>query len=614
MFGLGASVASAAVTCTPTIGALTALRAESRAELLNDITVSCVSNNANDRTLGSTASGEVPRMATLTITSSAPFSPNTIDAATSTSDVLVLAYSAGASTGNSTQTNYPTDAGTANSIAPRKVCVSGTPKVYACTAGTLTAVEAYDGTANTGNNANVFLAQVAGNVATVRFPLFILTNGAATNLKIANLRVVPPAAAQGDLSNVSISVGLALDALVTVSNGVPTVMPAVTLVNPTNATGVAGVSVVSMKGTLNANALTNTVAFCTAISVGTGSAGNNTASILIEETNNMVTGFRTNNNGTLITDGGLGTTNIVGKSSPGSRVAMKITAPAGVGVLMPVAVSTVTNGVTTTAKLLSNPTANGYSTTGVTSNATATTDAVAGYKVVIAPTTASTTVTVFYNIDGVNAGLDAINVLPLFYGSPGTIPNAAGSSVTVAVSPAPLETGATDTTMGRFNSAAIVSGTLVTTNGCSCTLLFPFVTNAGGYDTGFSISNTSATVANDTILNNASTSSGTFTLRFWPADGTAPVAQTSSVPVPAGGTATFIASSGNPAYGLNPGPSGFTGYVTVTSNFQYCHGFAYISAIGAGPTTPGMSTSYTGLVMSSARAGGAVAGAEALGN
>jgi hypothetical protein len=37
--------------------------------------------------------------------------------------------------------------------------------------------------------------------------------------------------------------------------------------------------------------------------------------------------------------------------------------------------------------------------------------------------------------------------------------------------------------------------------------------------------------------------------------------------------------------------------VITQAAFQYCHAFAYVSALGAGPLTPGTSEGYLGLLL-----------------
>jgi hypothetical protein len=156
-------------------------------------------------------------------------------------------------------------------------------------------------------------------------------------------------------------------------------------------------------------------------------------------------------------------------------------------------------------------------------------------------------------------------------------------------------------------------------NKCSCNLLFPFVTNfatsIGNFDTGIALANTSLTPGASAaalrfgFIPNTSQSGG---VQFWyyPADSTvAPVATqctnvvatgvcpsptTGNSAVQAGETLLFSIFGGSGRWGLKPTP-GFTGYMIAQASFQYCHAFAYISAQGAGPTSPGMSVGYVAL-------------------
>ena len=104
---------------------------------------------------------------------------------------------------------------------------------------------------------------------------------------------------------------------------------------------------------------------------------------------------------------------------------------------------------------------------------------------------------------------------------------------------------------------------MVTIVKCATHLLFPFVTNQAGFDTGFAISNTSMDQYG------TSTQTGTCTFNFF---GTAaPAAVTTAAAVDPGTTYTNLTSV------LAPG---FQGYVIVDCQFQYAHGFAFITQIG----------------------------------
>jgi hypothetical protein len=60
---------------------------------------------------------------------------------------------------------------------------------------------------------------------------------------------------------------------------------------------------------------------------------------------------------------------------------------------------------------------------------------------------------------------------------------------------------------------------------------------------------------------------------------------------------TYVASSGSQQWGLDNRAAGFVGYVISQAAFQYCHAFAFVSALGAGPLTTGISEGYLGLVL-----------------
>jgi hypothetical protein len=138
-------------------------------------------------------------------------------------------------------------------------------------------------------------------------------------------------------------------------------------------------------------------------------------------------------------------------------------------------------------------------------------------------------------------------------------------TATVGGSFAPVSTdtnaSATDT-IPRFadTSVAVNAFSIVK---CATHLLFPFVTNQAGFDTGMAIANTSMDQYG------TSTQTGTCTFNFF---GTAaPAAVTTAAAVDPGTVYTNLTSV------LAPG---FQGYVIVDCQFQYAHGFAFITQIG----------------------------------
>src|SRR4029077_18317224 len=146
---------------------------------------------------------------------------------------------------------------------------------------------------------------------------------------------------------------------------------------------------------------------------------------------------------------------------------------------------------------------------------------------------------------------------------------------------------------------------------CACNLLFPYVVSTAGYDTGIAIAN-SSTDPGATFGFAATPQSGA--VQFWyygvgannsapPATQCTNTASPGACPgttnVPTGQVMTYVASSGSQQWGLDNRAAGFVGYVITQAAFQYCHAFAYVSALGAGPLTAGTSEGYLGLLLDS---------------
>jgi len=141
---------------------------------------------------------------------------------------------------------------------------------------------------------------------------------------------------------------------------------------------------------------------------------------------------------------------------------------------------------------------------------------------------------------------------------------------------------------------------------CACDLLFPYVASAGGFDTGIAIANTSLDPGASFGFGATPQQGG---VQFWyygtvVGGGATPGSQTSNI-VPAGGVLTYVLSNGGGAVNSSAGSTanglsgvpGLVGYVIAQAGFQYCHAFAFISALGAGPTGNGISEGYLGIVL-----------------
>jgi hypothetical protein len=161
---------------------------------------------------------------------------------------------------------------------------------------------------------------------------------------------------------------------------------------------------------------------------------------------------------------------------------------------------------------------------------------------------------------------------------------------TITGSFAPLSTVVTQSSSAPIPRFADVpkTSTEFTINACSTNLLFPFVTNQAGFDSGIAIANTSLdpfgtkTQQGACIINYYGNTTG---------GGAAPAAATSPI-VKAGDELIFLISSGGGGVAATPG---FQGYIIAQCAFQYGHGFAFISDIAGQKVAEG----YLALVMDS---------------
>jgi hypothetical protein len=160
---------------------------------------------------------------------------------------------------------------------------------------------------------------------------------------------------------------------------------------------------------------------------------------------------------------------------------------------------------------------------------------------------------------------------------------------TVNLSFAPTATsGAASATLPvpRFTGDTAAARNIFTIAICRTILLYPYVTNQGGFDTGFAIANTSQD--SYTVGSNATgAQSGSCALTWYggtTAAPTTPPGPSNTGSVGAGTVWTGLASLMVP---------NFQGYMFAVCNFQFAHGFAFISDVGARNLAMG----YLALVM-----------------
>jgi len=131
--------------------------------------------------------------------------------------------------------------------------------------------------------------------------------------------------------------------------------------------------------------------------------------------------------------------------------------------------------------------------------------------------------------------------------------------------------------------------TVISISACRSILLFPYVTNQAGFDTGIAIANTTA----DPLGTIAQ--AGTCTLNYYgnTNGSTGPAAQTSPS-VGSGSHLALMLSGGGGVFAKDGGftacASGacvaplFQGYIIAICNFQFAHGFAYVSDVQNDPS------------------------------
>jgi len=166
------------------------------------------------------------------------------------------------------------------------------------------------------------------------------------------------------------------------------------------------------------------------------------------------------------------------------------------------------------------------------------------------------------------------------------LPGLGASTINGAFAPLSTVTTAAAGPIPRFADTSTATAAF-TVNACQTNILFPFLTNQAGFDSGVSIANTSVDPFG------TAAQAGPCTLNYYggtTGGGAAPAAQKSGV-VNAGTLLLFtLSGGGNLGIAATPG---FQGYMIASCNFQFAHGFAFISDVGANR----ISEAYLGLIM-----------------
>jgi len=176
--------------------------------------------------------------------------------------------------------------------------------------------------------------------------------------------------------------------------------------------------------------------------------------------------------------------------------------------------------------------------------------------------------TAYYEVTAATSAsaLETFDVPVYFVTSAGAL-TAPSTAITATVGLAPV--GASGNVPNFVNAASVTTVNGSTFSACSTYLLFPYVTNATGFETGIAISNTSLDNFGDKGKSSAATQTGTCALNFYGnSDATTNPAAATTASIAGGTVSPFTLTS---VAGAN-----FTGYMIANCNFQYAHGFAYI--------------------------------------
>jgi hypothetical protein len=450
-------------------------------------------------------------------------------------------------------------------ITSFNVGTSGTPKSEAIAGVTANFLP--------GGGAPFVSGSVSGNsVSFSSIPIGALASGSPSfTLTITNIKIASSTVATGS----GVPTGISETIFVSGTNTTPTAITTGSAV----AYVTSGLTGIKTAGT-TANALCNptttfggapkvanwTIAFAEAYPNSFKVAGAAGAA-----TNTALGGWATNH-----TETGTGVTAYTTANTATSGTRIKIifnNVPANVNVFMPLTFAGTNGGVVT---MTATETGAFAAVTGSTANGApgAASSGVAGDGTSALLTVTSGSATAIYETTTISTA-PATFVIPVYLQASAGAVTAPTTAITQTVSFAPI--GATSNVPNFVNGASTTTQNGSTFVACSTTLLFPFVTNQAGFESGLAIANTGADllgVKNGAPISSVTGQSGTCTLTFF-GNATAssnPAAFTTASAVPAGTTWTGTLTS---VVGGVPG--NFGGYMIANCNFLYAHGFTYIT-------------------------------------
>jgi len=232
--------------------------------------------------------------------------------------------------------------------------------------------------------------------------------------------------------------------------------------------------------------------------------------------------------------------------------------------------------------------------TAATGNTAAALTGGTGPGAALVPITVSSTgtATIYYGVTADSATASESATIQLSSAVPSVAAVSSYSSVSPAVSvtlvgpasPAYPGASASQTAYSATQTASATAGGLLTP--CATTLLFPYVVNTGGFDTGIAIANASTGIPAGSSLVPV-TSSGACVVTFYGTGAATSTVVYNTGTIATATDATFLVSAQAP---------GISGYAVAVCNFVGAHGYTFITD-GFGGGGRGLSAAYLAVVL-----------------
>ena len=393
------------------------------------------------------------------------------------------------------------------------------------------------------------------------------TNGLPFQIRVTNVRVNANSVAAGSFVTGTVLATFGIQnqqnlVLGAIQSSLSVAVSSVTNFAQCNSTATSG----SIVSTLTIKELVNTAFKSPAASAANSTPGQWYQNGVNTESQTVLTGLPTTGSNAWVNQ--LGSTVVPGQADSATRIRINFSnIPAGVTLSLPVSVASNGTGLSTIGSLQGTSAGDvgAFSLSG---------------GVVTLTSSGSVTYEV-RNQDGSKIDQFAIPVTITYTYTPPSTPNVGTILASATYAPTTAEVTTLNPSFGipRFADTSVLTP-IFTISACQTDLLFTFMTNQAGFDTGFAIANTSTDPFGTSAQN------GTCTLNWYgsgPAAGTA----TTTPSVASGAVYTNLVSSA---------AAGFQGYMIAQCNFQFGHGFAFISD-GYGQPGRGLSQGYLASVI-----------------